>query len=80
MLTDLVFLCLCVCVFCRFEGIGIYVVMFIEILKTLFRVVLLFFYLMFAFSLAFYALMLNQVGREGWRLLLVLEYHCTLSN
>lgn len=54
-----------VCVFHRFEGIGIYVVMFMEILRTLFRVVLLFFYLMFAFSLAFYALMLNQVGREG---------------
>lgn len=44
----------------RFEGIGIYVVMFLEISRTLFRVVFLFFYLMFAFSLAFYALMLNQ--------------------
>lgn len=54
-------------VFCRFEGIGIYVVMFMEILRTLVRVVLLFFYLMFAFSLAFYALMLNQVGSECWR-------------
>lgn len=48
--------------FCRFEGIGIYVVMFWEILRTLMRVVMLFFYLMLAFSLAFYALMLNQVG------------------
>lgn len=39
--------------------------MFWEILKTLIRVVMLFFYLMLAFSLAFYALMLNQVGMFG---------------
>ncbi|XP_070842326.1 transient receptor potential cation channel subfamily A member 1-like [Chaetodon trifascialis] len=44
----------------RFEGVGIYVVMFWEIMRTLVRIVLLFFYLMLAFSLAFYALMLNQ--------------------
>uniref|UniRef100_A0A3Q1GYS7 Transient receptor potential cation channel, subfamily A, member 1b n=1 Tax=Acanthochromis polyacanthus TaxID=80966 RepID=A0A3Q1GYS7_9TELE len=44
----------------RFEGVGIYVVMFGEIMRTLFRVVMLFFYLMLAFSLAFHALMLNQ--------------------
>uniref|UniRef100_A0A3Q0QSM7 Transient receptor potential cation channel, subfamily A, member 1b n=1 Tax=Amphilophus citrinellus TaxID=61819 RepID=A0A3Q0QSM7_AMPCI len=44
----------------RFDGIGIYVVMFGEIMKTLVRIVLLFFYLMLAFSLAFHALMLNQ--------------------
>ncbi|XP_061878030.1 transient receptor potential cation channel subfamily A member 1b [Entelurus aequoreus] len=44
----------------RFEGVGIYVVMFGEIMKTLNRVVLIFFYLLLAFALAFYALMLNQ--------------------
>uniref|UniRef100_A0A3B5B373 Transient receptor potential cation channel subfamily A member 1-like n=1 Tax=Stegastes partitus TaxID=144197 RepID=A0A3B5B373_9TELE len=44
----------------RFEGVGIYVVMFGEIMRTLIRVVMLFFYLMLAFSLAFHALMLNQ--------------------
>ncbi|XP_053198303.1 transient receptor potential cation channel subfamily A member 1b [Scomber japonicus] len=44
----------------RFEGIGIYVVMFGEIMKTLVRIVMLFLYLMLAFSLAFHALMLNQ--------------------
>ncbi|XP_037549697.1 transient receptor potential cation channel subfamily A member 1b [Nematolebias whitei] len=44
----------------RFEGVGIYVVMFGEIMKTLFRIVMLFLYLMLAFSLAFYALMLNH--------------------
>ncbi|XP_041823420.1 transient receptor potential cation channel subfamily A member 1b [Melanotaenia boesemani] len=44
----------------RFEGVGIYVVMFGEILKTLVRIVMLFMYLMLAFSLAFYALMLNK--------------------
>lgn len=47
--------------FCRFEGVGIYVVMFGEIMKTLVRIVMLFLYLMLAFSLAFYALMLNHV-------------------
>lgn len=46
---------------CRFEGVGIYVVMFGEIMKTLVRIVMLFLYLMLAFSLAFYALMLNHV-------------------
>ncbi|KAM7390546.1 hypothetical protein PAMA_008623 [Pampus argenteus] len=44
----------------RFEGIGIYVVMFGEIMKTLVRIVMLFVYLMLAFGLAFHALMLNQ--------------------
>ncbi|XP_054620938.1 transient receptor potential cation channel subfamily A member 1b [Dunckerocampus dactyliophorus] len=44
----------------RFEGIGIYVVMFGEIMRTLYRVVMLFFYLLLAFALAFHALMLNQ--------------------
>lgn len=44
----------------RFEGIGIYIVMFGEIMKTLVRVVLVFSYLVFAFGLAFHALMLNQ--------------------
>uniref|UniRef100_A0A8C5I1M0 Ion transport domain-containing protein n=1 Tax=Gouania willdenowi TaxID=441366 RepID=A0A8C5I1M0_GOUWI len=44
----------------RFDGIGIYVVMFGEIMKTLMRIVLLFVYMLFAFSLAFYALMLNH--------------------
>ncbi|KAK2859429.1 hypothetical protein Q5P01_004049 [Channa striata] len=44
----------------RFEGVGIYVVMFGEIMKTLFRIVMLFMYLMLAFGLAFHALMLNQ--------------------
>lgn len=50
----------------RFEGVGIYVVMLSEIMRTLFRVVLLFFFLILAFSLAFHALMLNQVGKP-WR-------------
>uniref|UniRef100_A0A667Z825 Transient receptor potential cation channel, subfamily A, member 1b n=1 Tax=Myripristis murdjan TaxID=586833 RepID=A0A667Z825_9TELE len=45
----------------RFEHFGIYVVMFGEIMKTLVRIVMLFLFLMVAFSLAFYALMLNQV-------------------
>ncbi|XP_068438137.1 transient receptor potential cation channel subfamily A member 1b [Clinocottus analis] len=44
----------------RFEGIGIYVVMFWEIMRTLVRIVILFVYLLLAFGLAFHALMLNQ--------------------
>ncbi|TNN88966.1 Transient receptor potential cation channel subfamily A member 1 [Liparis tanakae] len=44
----------------RFEGVGIYVVMFWEIMRTLVRIVMLFVYLVLAFGLAFYALMLNQ--------------------
>lgn len=49
----------------RFEGVGIYVVMFGEIMKTLVRIVMLFMYLMLAFGLAFHALMLNQVGERN---------------
>uniref|UniRef100_A0A8D3D7J0 Transient receptor potential cation channel, subfamily A, member 1b n=1 Tax=Scophthalmus maximus TaxID=52904 RepID=A0A8D3D7J0_SCOMX len=44
----------------RFEGVGIYVVMFGEILKTLVRIVMLFVFLLLAFALGFHALMLNQ--------------------
>ncbi|MGH0139984.1 UNVERIFIED_CONTAM: hypothetical protein FKN15_070196 [Acipenser sinensis] len=46
----------------RFERFGIYVVMFGEILQTLFCIILLFFFLNLAFALAFYALMLEQIG------------------
>ncbi|RXM29103.1 Transient receptor potential cation channel subfamily A member 1 [Acipenser ruthenus] len=46
----------------RFERFGIYVVMFGEILRTLFCIILLFFFLNLAFALAFYALMLEQIG------------------
>uniref|UniRef100_A0AAZ3R1M0 Transient receptor potential cation channel, subfamily A, member 1b n=1 Tax=Oncorhynchus tshawytscha TaxID=74940 RepID=A0AAZ3R1M0_ONCTS len=48
----------------RFEHFGIYVVMFREIARTLFKILLLFFFLMLAFALVFYALMLNQVTRH----------------
>ncbi|KAL3041036.1 hypothetical protein OYC64_011921 [Pagothenia borchgrevinki] len=44
----------------RFEGVGIYVVMFWEIMRTLIRIVMIFLYLVLAFGLAFHALMLNQ--------------------
>ncbi|XP_053715593.1 transient receptor potential cation channel subfamily A member 1b [Synchiropus splendidus] len=46
--------------FQRFEGVGIYVVMFGEIMRTLVRIVMLFVYLLLAFGLAFFALMPNQ--------------------
>lgn len=46
-----------------------------EIMRTLIRVVMLFFFLMIAFSLAFYALMLNQVGKPGR----VLGWSCVMS-
>ncbi|MGH0121380.1 UNVERIFIED_CONTAM: hypothetical protein FKN15_072414 [Acipenser sinensis] len=45
-----------------FERFGIYVVMFGEILRTLVCIILLFFFLNLAFALAFYALMLEQIG------------------
>uniref|UniRef100_A0A8C9RWG7 Transient receptor potential cation channel, subfamily A, member 1b n=1 Tax=Scleropages formosus TaxID=113540 RepID=A0A8C9RWG7_SCLFO len=44
----------------RFEHFGIYVVMFGEILRTLISIIMLFFFLMLAFALAFYTLMLGQ--------------------
>ncbi|CAN9506114.1 unnamed protein product [Ophioblennius macclurei] len=44
----------------RFEGIGIYVVMFGEIMRTLVRVITLFMFLLLSFSLTFHALMVNQ--------------------
>ncbi|XP_051909850.1 transient receptor potential cation channel subfamily A member 1b [Hippocampus zosterae] len=44
----------------RFEGIGIYVVMFGEICRTFCRTVMLFIFLLLAFALAFHALLLDQ--------------------
>ncbi|KAJ8376614.1 hypothetical protein SKAU_G00071940 [Synaphobranchus kaupii] len=44
----------------RFEHFGIYVVMFGEIMRTLVSIIMLFFFLMLAFALGFYALMINQ--------------------
>lgn len=46
---------------CRFQRFGIYVVMFREICKTLLSIILIFVYLILAFALAFYALMIEQV-------------------
>uniref|UniRef100_A0A8C7WH49 Transient receptor potential cation channel, subfamily A, member 1a n=1 Tax=Oncorhynchus mykiss TaxID=8022 RepID=A0A8C7WH49_ONCMY len=48
--------------FQRFERVGIYVVMFLEIAKTLISIIVLFFFLLLAFALAFYALMLDHVS------------------
>lgn len=62
----------------RFEGVGIYIVMFLEIMRTLVRVVVLFFFLMLAFSVAFYALMLNQV-QGGRGTLAHLRSECALK-
>ena len=44
-----------------FDFFGIYVVMFLEILKTLLQVLCVFFFLIVAFSLAFYMLLYNEV-------------------
>ncbi|KAI1889073.1 hypothetical protein AGOR_G00175300 [Albula goreensis] len=49
----------------RFEHFGIYVVMFGEIMRTLFSIIMLFFFLMLAFGLSFYALMIGQKHFEG---------------
>ncbi|KAL7840877.1 hypothetical protein AOLI_G00262000, partial [Acnodon oligacanthus] len=47
--------------FQRFERFGIYVVMFGEIIKTLISIIILFVFLLLAFSLSFHALMLHRV-------------------
>uniref|UniRef100_A0A8C6XK75 Transient receptor potential cation channel subfamily A member 1 n=1 Tax=Naja naja TaxID=35670 RepID=A0A8C6XK75_NAJNA len=44
----------------RFENYGIYIVMFWEILRTLIRIVIVFFFLMLAFGLSFYVLLGSQ--------------------
>ncbi|KAK3534710.1 hypothetical protein QTP86_023793 [Hemibagrus guttatus] len=44
----------------RFQRFGIYVVMFREICKTLLSIIVIFVYLILAFALAFYALMIKQ--------------------
>ncbi|XP_038664399.1 transient receptor potential cation channel subfamily A member 1b [Scyliorhinus canicula] len=45
----------------RFDICGIYVVMFGEILNTLFHIIILFFFLILAFGLAFYILLCEQL-------------------
>ncbi|XP_062843287.1 transient receptor potential cation channel subfamily A member 1a [Trichomycterus rosablanca] len=49
----------------RFERFGIYVVMFREICSTLLSIILIFVYLILAFALAFYALMIDQRNFGG---------------
>jgi Ion transport protein. len=49
--------------FCRFDQVGIYVVMFLEILQTLIKVLIVFSILIIAFGLAFYIL-LSRVSSE----------------
>ncbi|XP_060133733.1 transient receptor potential cation channel subfamily A member 1 isoform X1 [Zootoca vivipara] len=44
----------------RFENYGIYVVMFWEILRTLIRIIIVFFFLMLAFGLSFHVLLGSQ--------------------
>lgn len=48
----------------RFDQVGIYVVMFLEILQTLIKVLMVFSILIIAFGLAFYVL-LSKVGDDG---------------
>ncbi|XP_061425467.1 LOW QUALITY PROTEIN: transient receptor potential cation channel subfamily A member 1 [Lethenteron reissneri] len=48
--------------FRRFEFAGIYVVMLLEILRTLCHIVTIFFFLLLAFGLSFYVLMSRQVA------------------
>ncbi|XP_070988658.1 transient receptor potential cation channel subfamily A member 1-like [Oncorhynchus clarkii lewisi] len=56
--------------FQRFERVGIYVVMFLEIAKTLLSIIVLFFFLLLAFALAFYALIQDQ--KHGSSMLLAI--------
>ena len=48
----------------RFDIAGIYVVMFLHILKTLIQVILVFSFLIVAFGFAFYLLMENEVSSQ----------------
>ncbi|CAG5119034.1 unnamed protein product [Candidula unifasciata] len=74
----------------RFDLVGIYVVMFMEILKTLVKVLLIFSMLNIAFGLAFYVVMSHEVNkaRTHWYMsvyhtfimLLELDYQSTYSD
>uniref|UniRef100_A0A4W5LZE1 Transient receptor potential cation channel, subfamily A, member 1a n=1 Tax=Hucho hucho TaxID=62062 RepID=A0A4W5LZE1_9TELE len=55
--------------FQRFERVGIYVVMFLEIAKTLLSIIVLFFFLLLAFALAFY----NFVDNRSSMLLSIMQ-------
>ncbi|XP_071835812.1 transient receptor potential cation channel subfamily A member 1-like isoform X3 [Apostichopus japonicus] len=47
----------------RFDSVGIYIVMFMEIFKTLLHVILVFLVLIIAFAMAFYILMSQETNR-----------------
>uniref|UniRef100_A0A4W3GKR7 Transient receptor potential cation channel, subfamily A, member 1a n=1 Tax=Callorhinchus milii TaxID=7868 RepID=A0A4W3GKR7_CALMI len=49
----------------RFEISGIYVVMFAEILNTMFHIIILFFFLILAYGLTFYILLYEQIAYES---------------
>lgn len=57
----------------RFDQVGIYVVMFLEILQTLIKVLMVFSILIIAFGLAFYIL-LSRVSKVVWAIPLE-EHH-----
>ena len=57
------FLCLTVCA-CRFDFFGIYVVMFLEVLRTLLQAVCVFSVLIVAFGLSFHMLLSKEVGPD----------------
>lgn len=50
----------------RFDQVGIYVVMFLEILQTLVKVLMVFSILIIAFGFAFFILLSNVGGWAGW--------------
>jgi hypothetical protein len=52
--------------FPRFDFFGIYVVMFLEILKTLVQVIVVFSILIVAFGLSFYILLCSKVRGSQW--------------
>lgn len=57
----------------RFDQVGIYVVMFLEILQTLIKVLMVFSILIIAFGLAFYIL-LSKVGSFIWIFRVIVSY------
>lgn len=52
----------------RFDHVGIYVVMFLEILQTLIKVLIVFFILIVAFGLAFYILLSRVRTKQNARI------------
>lgn len=64
----------------RFENYGIYVVMFWEILRTLIRIAVVFFFLILAFGLSFFVLLGSQVSSIIYFIFYSFKYYLWLKH